>query len=64
LPTEISDIDKFVQLSEKAEFCAVKRLKDSMKLKLRTPEKLYTLVTTPMKTEEIFKKLKCEIKET
>jgi ferritin-like protein len=64
LPTEISDIDKFVQLSEKAEFCAVKRLKDSVKLKLRTPEKLYTLVTTPMKTEEIFKKLKCEIKET
>lgn len=63
MPTEISDIDKFVQLSEKAEFCAAKRLKDSVKLKLRTPEKLYTLVTTPMKAEEIFKKLKCEITE-
>jgi ferritin-like protein len=63
LPAEVTDIDEFVQLSAKAESCAVKRLKDSVKLKLRTPEKLYTLVIEPTKTEELFKKLKCEIKE-
>jgi len=64
LPAEISEINKFVQLSEKAEYCLVKRLKNTAKLKLRTPEKLYTLVIEPTKTEEIIKKLKCEIKET
>jgi len=64
LPAEVSDVEEFVRLSEKAEFCAVYRLKDSVKLKLRTPKTLYTLVIEPTRTEEIFKKLKCEIKET
>jgi hypothetical protein len=34
-----------------------------VKLKLRTPSKLYTLKVEPLKAEETIKKLKCEIKE-
>jgi len=63
MPAEILDTEHFVKLSEKAEFCAVKRLKDIVKLKLRTPSKLYTLRIEPMKAEEVIKKLQCEIRE-
>jgi len=63
LPTEIFDVEKFVTLSGNAEYCAVKRLKDVVKLKLRTPRMLYTLKVDPAKAEEIIKRLKCEIRE-
>jgi ferritin-like protein len=63
LPTEIMDAEKFVTLSAHAEYCAVKRLKDVVKLKLRTPKKLYTLKVEPLKAEGIIKKLQCEIRE-
>ena len=63
MPTEITDVDKFVALSAHAKYCSVKRLKDSVKLKLRTPGNLYTLIVEPMKAEEIIKKLQCEIRE-
>ena len=41
----------------------MKRLKDVVKLKLRTPNVLYTLKVEPMKAEEVIKKLQCEIRE-
>jgi len=63
MPSEIFDVDKFIEISERAEFCAIKRLKDVVKLKLRTPRKLYTLKAEPAKAEEIIKKLQCEIRE-
>ncbi|MEM2440487.1 MAG: 50S ribosomal protein L38e [Candidatus Bathyarchaeia archaeon] len=63
MPTEIFDIDKFVEISERAEYCAVKRLKDVVKLKLRTSKMLYTLKVDPSKAEEVIKKLRCEIRE-
>jgi len=63
MPTEILDTDEFVALSDEAEHCDVKRLKDVVKLKLRTRKMLYTLKVEPTKAEEIFKKLKCEIRE-
>jgi ferritin-like protein len=63
MPAEIFDIDKFVEISERAEYCAVKRLKDIVKLKLRTPRMLYTLKVEPSKAEEVIKKLRCEIRE-
>ncbi len=50
-------------MSSNAKFCAVKRLKTSVKLKLRTAGKLYTLKVEPGKAEETIKKLKCEIQE-
>ena len=63
MPAEISDVDEFVALSAKAKFCSVKRLKESVKLKLRTPSRLYTLKVEPLRADEIIKKLKCEIRE-
>ncbi|MBS7636875.1 50S ribosomal protein L38e [Candidatus Bathyarchaeota archaeon] len=63
MPAEIFDVDKFIEISERAEYCAVKRLKDVVKLKLRTPKMLYTLKVEPSKAEEVIKKLKCEIRE-
>ena len=63
MPSEIFDVDKFVEISERAEYCAVKRLKDVVKLKLRTSKRLYTLKVEPSKAEEVIKKLRCEIRE-
>ena len=63
MPSEIFDPEKFVEISERAEYCAVKRLKDIVKLKLRTVKRLYTLKVEPAKAEEIIKKLQCEIRE-
>lgn len=63
MPTEIFDTEKFVQFSERAEYCAIKRLEKTVKLKLRTSKQLYTLKVEPSKAEEIIKKLRCEIRE-
>jgi ferritin-like protein len=63
MPSEIFDVEKFVEISGRAEYCAVKRLKDVVKLKLRTPKRLYTLKVEPVKAEEVIKKLQCEIRE-
>jgi ferritin-like protein len=63
MPSEIFDSEKFVEISGRAEYCAVKRLKDVVKLKLRTPKRLYTLKVEPAKAAEIIKKLQCEIRE-
>jgi ferritin-like protein len=63
MPSEIFDSEKFVEISGRAEYCAVKRLKDIVKLKLRTPKRLYTLKVEPAKAEEVIKKLQCEIRE-
>ena len=63
MPEEILAAEKFVQVSERAEYCNIKRLKKTVKLKLRTPKMLYTLKVDPTKAEEIIKKLHCEIRE-
>ena len=63
MPKEIFDPDQFVQISERADYCNIKRLKRMVKLKLRTPGKLYTLKVDPTKAEEVVKKLRCEIRE-
>jgi ferritin-like protein len=63
MPSEIFDVDKFIEMSERAEYCAIKRSKDLVKLKLRTPRRLYTLKAEPAKAEEIIKRLQTEIRE-
>jgi ferritin-like protein len=63
MPEEIFDVDKFVEAAERAEYCAIKRLKRAVKLKIRTPGKLYTLKVDPTRAEEVIKKLRCEIRE-
>jgi len=63
MPQETFDTEKFIETSERAEYCNIKRLKKTVKLKLRTPKKLITLKVDPTKAEEIVKKLRCEIRE-
>ena len=63
LPTEIKDVDNFINMSELADFCRIKRVKDVVKLKLRTPYRLYTLKVNLSEADEIIKKLKCETGE-
>jgi ferritin-like protein len=63
MPAEITDVDQFVEISGRANFCAVKRLKEVVKLKLRTSSRLYTLKVEPIRAEEIIKRLQCEIRE-
>lgn len=63
MPEEIMDMDEFIEISERAEYCNIKRLERTVKLKLRTPGKLYTLKVNPTKAEEVVKKLQCEIRE-
>ncbi len=63
MPEEVFDVDRFIEISERAEYCDIKRLKRMVKLKLRTPRKLFTLKVNPTKAEEIVKKLRCEIRE-
>ena len=63
MPSEIFDVEKFVDMSANAKYCQVKRNKENVKLKLRTASKLYTLKVEPINSDEIIKKLKCEIQE-
>lgn len=63
MPSEIFDVEKFIEMSADAKFCQVKRNKENVKLKLRTGSRLYTLKVEPINSDEIIKKLKCEIKE-
>lgn len=64
MPAEITDAEEFVRISERAEECRVKRLEDVVKLKLRTPSRLYTIKLNAEKAAEVLKQLKCEVVET
>ncbi|MHA2146182.1 MAG: 50S ribosomal protein L38e [Candidatus Thorarchaeota archaeon] len=59
MPKLINDVDKFLEMSEDAEECRVKR----GKLKLRTKKYLYTIVVEPQKAEEIIQQVKCQVVE-
>jgi hypothetical protein len=63
MPAEIFDEERFIQLSVNAENCRIKRNKDVVKLKMRTPMKLYTLKIEPSRTEALTRRLRCEIVE-
>ncbi len=63
MPSEIADTEEFVRISERASECRVKRLKDVVKLKLRTPKQLYTIRVDPEKAAELLKLVKCEVIE-
>jgi len=64
MPVEISDVEEFVRISERAEECRVKRLEDVVKLKLRTPSKLYTIKLDAERAAEVLRQVKCEVIET
>lgn len=63
MPAESLDLEEFIRLSELAMECRVKRLKEIVKLKLRTPSTLYTIKLDAGRAEEIIKRLKCEVVE-
>jgi len=59
MPVEIHDKEKFVELSENATECRVKKNKDNTKLKLRTDKYLYTIKLDPDEAEELVGRLNC-----
>ena len=63
MPKQIYDADKFLEMTEDAEECRVKRGKDYVKLKLRTRGYLYTLIVEPQKAEELLQQVKCQVIE-
>ena len=63
MPKTIQDIKEFVELSTRATECRDKRIKDAVKLKLRTKKTLYVMKVEPTEAEEVIKKIKCEIIE-
>jgi len=63
VPREIFDENKFVELSEYAVHCRVKRLRDVVKLKLRTKKILYTYKTDPSTAERILRSITCDVIE-
>lgn len=63
MPKEIYDEEKFLELAEFAIHCRVKRVKDVVKLKLRTKKLLYTYKTDPATADRIVRGLSCDIIE-
>ena len=63
MPKEIHDVERFIMLANGAVECRVKRIKDVVKLKLRTPRYLYTLKVEPESAEDIIKQVKCQVIE-
>ncbi len=63
MPKQIHDIDKFIEMSEDATECRVKRGSKQVKLKLRTTRYLYTLVAEPQQAEDILQNIKCQVVE-
>ncbi len=63
MPKQISDVEKFLEMSEDAVECRVKRGGDKVKLKLRTQRYLYTLVAEPREAEAIIQRIKCQVVE-
>jgi len=59
MPVEIKDKEKFIELSDNATECRVKKNKDNTKLKLRTGKYLYTIKLDPDEAEELLGQLSC-----
>jgi len=63
MPTEIIDTENFLKIAERATECRVKRLKDIVRLKLRTSKQLYTIKVDPEKAADLLKQIRCEVIE-
>ncbi|GAB6148580.1 hypothetical protein [Stetteria hydrogenophila] len=62
MPVEITDLEEFIKITERAVECRVKRVRKSniVKVKARTKRYLYTYKTTEDKLEEVLSKVKCK----
>jgi len=58
MPKEIHSAEQFQQIIPKAQECRVVRSPSGVKLKLRTPEHLYTYSTNEKEAEDLIKSLK------
>jgi hypothetical protein len=63
MPRQITDVAKFLEMTESATECRVKRSSDQVKLKLRTGKYLYTLIVEPQQAETILQQVKCQVVE-
>ena len=63
MPKEIFSDQKFLELAEFAIHCRVKRIKDVVKLKLRTKKYLYTYKTDPTTAERLLNNINCDVIE-
>jgi hypothetical protein len=63
MPKQITDPDELLKLSENAIEARIKRLKDIVKIKIRTPKYLYVMKAEPSVAEEILKRVRCNIVE-
>jgi len=63
MPKEIYEEEKFLELADFAIHCRVKRVKGSVKLKLRTKKYLYTFKTDPNTADRLLKALSCDVIE-
>ncbi len=59
MPREIFDAEEFVELSQEAEECRIKRNSDNTKLKLRTGKYLYTLKLETGEAQSVISRLGC-----
>jgi len=63
MPIEIYDKDEFVNISERAIKCTVKRLGNYVKIKLKTKRRLYTIKVKAEEAEELINRLKIKCSE-
>ncbi len=63
MPKQIHDVEKFLEMTEDATECRVKRGSDQVKLKLRTTKYLYTLILEPQEAETVIEQVKCQVVE-
>jgi hypothetical protein len=59
MPREIFDAEEFIELSQDAEECRIKRNADNTKLKLRTGKYLYTLKLEPDEAQSVIPRIGC-----
>ncbi len=63
MPIEVYDKEEFVRISEKAIECKVKRLREYVKVKLRTKRKLYTMKVKAGEADDLISRLKVKCTE-
>ncbi|MFW9830720.1 MAG: hypothetical protein ACFFD8_03000 [Candidatus Thorarchaeota archaeon] len=61
MPQEIQSEEEFLAIVPRASECRVKRLRDGVKLKLRTAGYLYTFKTDPGTAERLLAALKIPV---
>ena len=62
MPVEITSLEEFIKITERAIECRVKKVRKSniVKVKARTKRYLYTYKTTEDKLDEVLSKVKCK----